>query len=193
MTADADKRAIIIDIGERPPKDGEKYYSPAEKKIEGILHEIAQRNGCNVNRNIILKKTYLRPDLIEKGILWHQIDFAFVCDHIWTAIEVDGESYHSEEKDSVKDLELIHSGWNIIRVDAKMLKKHLKEVSVEIESFVASKERCKYKKIHENEEEKERVQLEDEEWKKQFSEFEMFMALMEHQENKVVNTLEEML
>ena len=192
MTAETDRKAITIDIGTPPPKDGEKYYSPAEKKIESILHEIAQRNGCNVNRNVILKKTYLRPDLIEKGILWHQIDFAFVCDHDWTAIEVDGKNYHSEETDSMKDIELIYSGWNIIRVEAKMLKKHLKEVGAEIESFIASKQRGKYKKIPEDEKEKEWVQLEDEEWKKQFSEFEMFMVLTEHKENKVVNTLEEM-
>ncbi len=190
MTTESDKRVIVIDIGEPAPREGEKYYSPAEKKIENTLHEIAQRIGCNMVRNVILKQSYLRSDLIEKGILWHQIDFAFINDHVWTAVEIDGRDYHDEEGDSIKDLELIYSGWNIIRIEAKMLRKHLNEVSTEIENFVASKQKGKYKRIPEDEREKEWVRKEDEEWKGEFAEFQRFMML--EGPHKSVKMLEEM-
>ena len=164
---------ILIDIGEPPAREGTKFYSPVEKKIEKTLHEIAQRMDCNIVRNIILKKSYLRQDLIERGVLWHQIDFAFVKDKIWTAIEIDGKNYHIDDMDDLKDDHLFNEGWNVIRIKASMINKHMSSVVNIIEEFLASGKQGKYISIPERE--TNGFDDEDREWLREEKEFEAWL------------------
>ena len=156
---------VLIDIGETPAQEGTKFYSPAEKKIERTLHEIAQRMDCNVIRNV---------RLIKMGILWHQIDFAFVKDKVWTAVEIDGKDYHKDGMDDLKDYDLFNEGWNAIRIKAGMINKHMNNVVYIIEEFLASGKQGKYISIPERE--RNEFSDGDEEWLEGEKEFEAWMV-----------------
>lgn len=168
------KKIIIIEIGEPPAREGTKFYSPAEKKIERSLHEVAQKMDCNVVRNVILREGCFREGVLEKGPIKRQIDFAFVKNKVWTAVEIDGKDYHTDEDDDAKDLYLIEAGWSVIRVKARSINRHMDWVSRMIISFLTSNECGKYMSIPERETED--FSDEDSEWLNAEKEFEAWLV-----------------
>jgi hypothetical protein len=168
------KKIVLIEIGEPPAREGTKYYSPAEKKIEKSLHEIAQKMDCNVVRNITLREGCLKEGIMEKGPIKQQVDFAFIKNHVWTAVEIDGRDYHREEDDDVKDLYLIEAGWNVIRIKAGLINRHISEIGETIISFLMSGESGKCLSIPERKSEDFRD--EDSEWLNAEKEFEAWLV-----------------
>lgn len=171
---DCPEKMVLIEIGEPPAREGTKFYSPAEKKIEKNLHEIAQKVDCNVIRNVLLREGCFRQGIMEKGSLKQQVDFAFVRNRVWTAVEIDGRDYHTRDEDDRKDIYLIEAGWNVIRIKARMVNKHVNEISARIISFLTSGEHGKCLSIPKGEEDD--FSDEDSEWLNAEKEFEAWLV-----------------
>jgi very-short-patch-repair endonuclease len=115
--------AILEEIRE----SDRKYYSLAEDAAEARIREIAERSGYSVKRDVILKGSWLREDLVIKGILFYQLDFFLQRGEEKIDIELD-DLTHNPHKDYQRDVEMISWGYKVIRLSSSFYFNHKKRV-----------------------------------------------------------------
>jgi very-short-patch-repair endonuclease len=151
MTADSD-RVVIVRIGKHVPTKEQKYHSAAEWKVARKMYDIAYETQSTISWSARLDITTKKniEEALKMAIPWHQIDFVVVHDEIWNAIEIDGREFHGIVQDAAKDLDLLSSGWNVIRIQAKYAINEKYDTMALVKEFVLKNKQGKFLGIPEN-------------------------------------------